>query len=27
LKKMSAQPKTFDFVKLVDLDPKPRTKG
>ena len=24
---MSAQSKTFDFVKLVDLDPKPRDKG
>src|SRR3989442_10204225 len=24
---MSAQPKTFNFVKLVDLDPKPRDKG
>jgi len=27
LSKMSAQPNTFNFVKLVDLDPKPRDKG
>jgi len=27
LSKMSVQSKTFDFVKLVDLDPKPRDKG
>jgi len=27
LSKMGAQSKTFDFVKLADLDPKPRDKG
>jgi len=27
LSKMSARSKTFDFVKLADLDPKPRGKG